>query len=313
MKHLGGGAIMLGPQEIGLGVRESIPDVARVLSGYVDGIMARVFDHADVVAAGGVCDRPGHQRFERWLSSLPGFGRYADDSRALRHAGRLAAWLSSAMATTSRRRWRWPAPTLASASASRRRKATKCSDPSASRLTDIAGRNGSVLEMRTRPQLAVAEADVVYTDTWVSMGQEAEAAERAGEFNAYQVNDDLLERASSNAIVMHCLPAHRGDEITDAVMDGAQSRVFQQAENAGVAIAHALRRTSYPPISPPLAPTRREGELNPSGYSEFLVGGGIIARISTIEATESQAILWPRLDTALGINRRPSVIDDRIW
>ena len=95
----------------------------------------------------------------------------------------------------------------------------------------IAGRNGSILEMSTRPQVAVAEADVVYTDTWVSMGQEAEAAERAGEFDAYQVNDELLCHAKSNAIVMHCLPAHRGDEITDKVMDGAQSRVFQQAEN----------------------------------------------------------------------------------
>ena len=87
------------------------------------------------------------------------------------------------------------------------------------------------LEMHTNVGAAVADADVIYTDTWVSMGQEAQAKERAGEFDAYQVNDDLLRLAKPNAIVLHCLPAHRGEEITDAVMDGPQSRVFEQAEN----------------------------------------------------------------------------------
>ena len=95
----------------------------------------------------------------------------------------------------------------------------------------IAARNGVKIEMHTHPQAAVSGADVVYTDTWVSMGQEAEAGERAAEFSAYQVNAGLLRKANSAAIVLHCLPAHRGDEITDEIMDGARSRIFEQAEN----------------------------------------------------------------------------------
>ncbi|MCY3865520.1 MAG: ornithine carbamoyltransferase [Chloroflexi bacterium] len=230
MKHLGGGAIMLGPQEIGLGARESIPDVARVLSGYVDGIMARVFDHKDVVqlaqyatvpVINGLsdgyhpCQALGdmltiHEHFgtlEGLRLAFVGDGNNVAASVALAcaHFG-----VSFSIATPE---------------------GYEIQRPVCEQAYDIAGRNGSILEMRTRPQIAVAEADVVYTDTWVSMGQEAEAAERAGEFDAYQVNGELLRQAKSQAIVMHCLPAHRGDEITDAVMDGPQSRVFQQAEN----------------------------------------------------------------------------------
>ena len=230
MKHLGGGAIMLGPQEIGLGVRESIPDVARVLSGYVDGIMARVFDHKDVVQLAEYASVPvinglsdGYhpcQALGDMLTIHEHFGTldglrlaFVGDGNNVAASVALACahfGVSFSIATPE---------------------GYEMQRPVREQAYDIAGRNGSVLEMRTRPQLAVADADVVYTDTWVSMGQEAEAAERAGEFGAYQVNGELLKNANPNAIVMHCLPAHRGDEITDAVMDGAQSRVFQQAEN----------------------------------------------------------------------------------
>ena len=85
--------------------------------------------------------------------------------------------------------------------------------------------------MYARPEDAVSHADVVYTDTWVSMGQEAEAEQRRKEFADFQVNKHLLGYANSDCIVMHCLPAHRGDEITDDIMDGKQSKVFEQAEN----------------------------------------------------------------------------------
>ena len=95
----------------------------------------------------------------------------------------------------------------------------------------IAGRNGSVLEMGTRPQVAVTEADVVYTILGSVWGKKRKRPSAPASLIAYQVNEELLGHANSNAIVMHCLPAHRGDEITDAVMDGAQSKVFQQAEN----------------------------------------------------------------------------------
>ena len=230
MKHLGGGAIMLGPQEIGLGVRESIPDVARVLSGYVDGIMARVFDHKDVVQLAEYASVPvinglsdGYhpcQALGDMLTIHEHFG--ALDGLRLAFVGdgnNVAASVALACAHFG------VSFSIATP------EGYEMQRPVREQAYDIAGRNGSVLEMRTRPQLAVADADVVYTDTWVSMGQEAEAAERVGEFGAYQVNGELLKNANPNAIVMHCLPAHRGDEITDAVMDGAQSRVFQQAEN----------------------------------------------------------------------------------
>lgn len=230
MKHLGGGAIMLGPQEIGLGVRESIPDVARVLSGYVDGIMARVFDHADVVKLAEYATVPvinglsdGYhpcQALGDMLTIHEQFGTldglrlaFVGDGNNVAASVALACahfGVSFSIATPE---------------------GYEMQRPVRDQAYRIAGRNGSILEMCTRPQIAVAEADVIYTDTWVSMGQEAEAAERAGEFDAYQVNDELLRGAKSTAIVMHCLPAHRGDEITDAVMDGPQSRVFQQAEN----------------------------------------------------------------------------------
>jgi len=230
MKHLGGGAIMLGPQEIGLGVRESIPDVARVLSSYVDGIMARVYDHADVVelaqhsrvpVINGLSD--GYhpcQALGDMLTIQEHFGAleglrlaFVGDGNNVAASVALACahfGLSFSIATPE---------------------GYEMKRPVREQAFGIAGRNGSTLEMCTRPQLAVAEADVVYTDTWVSMGQEAEAAERANEFDAFQVNDGLLRHAKRKAIVMHCLPAHRGDEITDAVMDGPQSRVFEQAEN----------------------------------------------------------------------------------
>ena len=211
---------MLGPQEIGLGVRESVPDVARVLSSYVQGIMARVFEHKDVLelaeysrvpVINGLSDdyhpcqaladiltiREHFGRLEGLKLAFVGDGNNVAASVALAcaHFG-----VSFSIAT----------PEGYEMKASIRDQANA-----------VAGRNGSALTMHTHPQAAVADADVVYTDTWVSMGQEAEAAERAGEFGAFQVNDEFTAVCRCrNAIVMHCLPAHRGDEITDDVMDG---------------------------------------------------------------------------------------------
>lgn len=230
MKHLGGDAIMLGPHEIGLGVRESVPDVARVLSSYVHGIMARVFAHADaltlakysrVPVINGLSDdyhpcqaladiltiREHFGRLEGLKLAFVGDGNNVAASVALAcaHFG-----LSFSIATPE---------------------GYEMKAPIREQAFDLAKRNGSALIMHTHPQAAVDEADVVYTDTWVSMGQETEATERAGEFDAFQLNDALLRHAKPGSIVMHCLPAHRGDEITDAVMDGEQSKIFEQAEN----------------------------------------------------------------------------------
>ena len=230
MKHLGGDAIMLGPQEIGLGVRESVPDVARVLSRYVQGIMARVFDHKDVlelaensrvpVINGLSDDYHPCQALADMLTIREDYGRLqglklafvGDGNNVAASVALACAHYGIEFSIATPEGYEMKAPIREQAYA-------------------IAERNGVGLEMHTRPQAAVADADVIYTDTWVSMGQEAEAAERVDEFNTFQVNTGLLRHANSKAIVMHCLPAHRGDEITDEVMDGTRSRVFEQAEN----------------------------------------------------------------------------------
>ena len=230
MKQLGGDAIMLGPQEIGLGVRESVPDVARVLSSYVQGIMARVFAHSDVL------ELAAHSR-------VPVINGLSDDYHPCQALADILTIRESCGAL--------PGLTLAFVGDGNNVAASlalacahfginfniatpegyEMKAPIRQQAQAIARRNGTGIEMQTRPQMAVADADVIYTDTWVSMGQEAEAAERLDEFKQYQVNAALLRHAKRDAIVMHCLPAHRGHEITDQVMDGPQSRVFEQAEN----------------------------------------------------------------------------------
>lgn len=230
MKHLGGSAIMLGPQEIGLGKRESVADVARVLSSYVDGIMARVFDHSQVVelaeysrvpVINGLSDSYHPcQALADILTIREHFGALEDLRLAFVGDGNNVA-ASVALACVHF------GVTFSIATPEGYEMKPSIRD----QANDLAARNGSALEMVTRPRQAVADADVIYTDTWVSMGQEAEAQERLGEFDGFQVNQDLLRHAKPDTIVMHCLPAHRGEEITDAVMDGPQSKVFEQAEN----------------------------------------------------------------------------------
>ena len=230
MRHLGGGAVMLGPQEIGLGQRESIPDIARVLSGYVQGIMARVFhhdhlaqliEHSRVPVINGLSDsRHPCQALADMLTIQEHFGRLK--GLRLAYAGdgnNVASSLALACAHYGL------AFSIATPEGYEMEKTIR------GQAFEIASRNGSVLEMHTRPEAAVAEADVVYTDTWVSMGQEAQAAERLAEFEGFQLNRRLMNFAKPEAIIMHCLPAHRGDEITDELMDGEQSKVFEQAEN----------------------------------------------------------------------------------
>ena len=230
MQHLGGHAIMLGPQEIGLGKRESIADVARVLSGYVQGIMARVFEHehvtglaqyASVPVINGLSDAYHPcQAMADVLTIYERFGR----TEGLRMAyigdgNNVAASLLNASAhfgmdfvIASPEGYDLPQSVI-------------------DRAMPIASRQGISFEQTRDPIAAAAGADVLYTDTWISMGQEEEAAQRRAIFSPYQINDDLLKQAQPGCIVLHCLPAHRGEEITDAVMDGPQSAVFQQAEN----------------------------------------------------------------------------------
>lgn len=226
MKHLGGDAIYLSPDEIGLGKRESIPDVARVLSGYVQGIMARVFapEHltelaawANVPVINGLSDASHPcQAFADMLTLFEHFGTlrglkiaYVGDSNNVTHSlGEAAARYGASLRVASPQGYQMSAA-----------------------AADHLRRMGLALSLTDDPKAAVEGVDCIYTDTWTSMGQEAEAEARRRVFPPYQVNANLLRLAAKHAVVLHCLPAHRGEEITDEVADGAQSLIFQQAAN----------------------------------------------------------------------------------
>lgn len=230
MRQLGGDALYLSPDEIGLGKREAISDVSRVLSGYVDGIMARVFahehvlelaSHASVPVINGLSDY-NHpcQALADVLTILEHFGSF--DGISVTYVGdgnNVAVSLLFACALLGMNF------TIAAPQGYSLPKSVFSEAESLSSESD--------LEFRALqdPHEGVKNAQVIYTDTWVSMGQEEEAQKREKVFPPYQVNKGLLTQADPNAIVLHCLPAHRGQEITDEVMDGEQSFVFQQAEN----------------------------------------------------------------------------------
>lgn len=230
MQHLGGSALMIGPQEIGLGKRESVPDVARSLSCFVQGIMARVFEHEHVVelarhatvpVINGLSDAQHPcQAMADILTIYERFGRL-DGIRVVYVGDGNNVALSLAQAGANFGvNFAIAAPPQYT-----------FSEDDLSEVAEIAEKHGGSIEAFETPSLAVKDADVIYTDTWVSMGQESETAEREALLRPYQVNDDLVRHASKHAIVMHCLPAHRGHEITDSVADSAQSAIFQQAEN----------------------------------------------------------------------------------
>ncbi|HAF63016.1 MAG TPA: ornithine carbamoyltransferase [Anaerolineaceae bacterium] len=230
MRHLGGDALFISPNEIGLGKRESIADVARVLSGYVQGIMARVFEHdhvlqlakwADVPVINGLSDynHPCQAMadiltIKENFESLPGLNvTYVGDGNnvavSLMH---VCAKLGLNFTIASPEGYDLPENTIKLA-------------------REFATSSGSSLKFLRDPHQAVAGAQVIYTDTWTSMGQEEEALKREKVFPPYQVNQAMLSEADSEAIVLHCLPAHRGQEITDEVADGSHSRLFPQAHN----------------------------------------------------------------------------------
>ncbi len=230
MRHLGGDALYLSPDEVGLGKRESIADVSRVLSRYVDAIMARVFAHEHVLELARHASVPvinGLSDFNHPCQAL------ADMLTIREHFGRLeglrltfvgdgnnvavsllvaCARLGLDFTIASPEGYELPAQAL---DLGRR----------------LAEETGISIRLLRDPREAVRGAHIIYTDTWTSMGQEAEAEQRRKAFPPYQVNAGLVGEADPSAIVMHCLPAHRGQEITDEVMDGPHSAIFDQAEN----------------------------------------------------------------------------------
>jgi len=230
MRHLGGDALYLSPDEIGLGKRESIADVSRVLSGYVDAIMARVFAHEHVV------ELARHARVPV-INGLSDFNHpcqaMADVLTLLEHFGRLPGLKVTFVGDGNN-----VAVSLLSACARLGMDFTIASPDDyelppevVDRGRAMAAETGAAVHLMRAPHEAVEGAQVIYTDTWTSMGQEKEAERRARVFPPYQVNERLVSEAAPEVIVMHCLPAHRGQEITDAVADGPHSVIFQQAEN----------------------------------------------------------------------------------
>ena len=230
MGQLGGHALYLNPQDLQLGRGETIADTARVLSRYVDAILYRAFRHEDVAELAKWATVPVINGLSDWehpcqaLADLFTVQEHRGDLKGLKlayvgdgnnvcHSLILAAALVGMDASVG------------------------CPDKFRPHATvvkqakEIAARTDAKLSIQADPVDAVKGADVVYTDVWVSMGMEKEKGERERIFQPYQVNQQLVNKAKEDAIVMHCLPAHRGLEITDEVIDGPKSVVWDQAEN----------------------------------------------------------------------------------
>jgi len=224
--QLGGRAVYLAGHEIGLGTRESVPDVARNLSRWVDGIAARVFAHATVETLARNASIPVINAlsdfehpcqaiadwFTLWERGLdPARTRLAwiGDGNNVCHSVMLVGALLGASIIVACPPGYEPDP----------------------RVLAQARRLGGRVEVTEDAKRAATGADVLYTDVWTSMGQEAEKVKRQEAFSRYQLNDTVLGFAKPSALVMHCLPAHRGEEITDEVLDGPRSIVLDQSEN----------------------------------------------------------------------------------
>ncbi len=228
--HLGGHAMYISGGEMGLGTRESVYDVANVLGRMVDGIMIRTFAQADVE---GLAEYAGVPVINGLTDDFHPCQVLADmltlyeqkgtlENLKLTYVGDGNNMVNSLLLICSKLGVSF---TVA---------CPKGYEPKAEVL-ELAKKeakvSGAHIELTEDPAVAVSGADAVYTDTWASMGQEEEQEKRIKIFTPYQVNDELMARAKKDAIFLHCLPAHRGLEVTDSVMDSPSSRVFEEAEN----------------------------------------------------------------------------------
>ena len=227
--QLGGTGLFLSSNDLQLGRGETIADTARVLSRYLDGIMARVFDHQDILDLAANATIPvingltdlnhpcqvlaDYQTIKEHKGELKGLKLvYISDGNNMAHSLMFGGAKVGTHTTIICPEGFEP------------------KDEIVAQAKEDAAKTGA--EIKVSNDLADVEgADVVYTDVWASMGQEEEAQDRAKRFLPYQVNSDLMARAKADAIFMHCLPAHRGEEVTDEVVDSAQSVVLDEAEN----------------------------------------------------------------------------------
>ena len=227
MTQLGGSSVFITDREIGIGSREPVQDVARVLSGYVDGIMIRTFDHQLAVGLARHATVPVINGLTDWLHPcqiladlFTLYERGMDlDRIVVTYVGDgnnvANSWVEAAGLFGLTVRIACP----------------EGYDPDRNLVQQIESSGRGQVEIHRSPAEGAAGADVLYTDVWASMGQEAEREKRLPIFRGFQINADLIARARRGAVVLHCLPAHRGEEITEEAMEGAQSAVFDQAEN----------------------------------------------------------------------------------
>lgn len=230
MWQLGGYALFLSANDLQLKRGETIADTARNLSRYLDGIMIRTFDHQDVIDLAGYSSIP----VINGLTDLLHPCQVLSDLFTIREKkGRLDGIKLAYIGDGNNM-----AHSLMYGGAKMGMNVVICSpsgfepDPEVTRLSRLdAAKSGATINVQDDPAEAVKDADIIYTDVWTSMGMEEEYEERLKSFKRYQVNGTLLEKAQEDVLVMHCLPAHRGEEITDEVIDGPRSIVFDQAEN----------------------------------------------------------------------------------
>lgn len=231
INQLGGSPIVLSSRELQLGRGETVADTARVLSRYLDGLMARVFGHKDLVGLAewgsigiinglsdllhpcqALCDFfTLSERFGQDLSGLK--FAYIGDGNNMAHSLMLAGATLGVDVSVGAPEGYHPAPEILE------------------QAQTIGQKNGCSVQVHSSPSEAVSQANVVYTDVWASMGQEEEQKARLKAFAGYQVDLDLFDQADSQALFMHCLPAHRGEEVSAAVADHERSVIFDQAEN----------------------------------------------------------------------------------
>jgi ornithine carbamoyltransferase len=227
MFQLGGHALYFSPQEIGLGKRESVPDVARVLSRYVDGIMARLFGHEDIVALAEHASVPVINGLTDLLHPCQILG---DMLTILEHRGNFDNLVVTFIGDGNNVANSWITMTMKIPFTFR----IACPESYApdKKIVEQANKaNAGRVEILRDPAQAAKGAHVLYTDVWASMGQEAEAEMRRKIFKGYVIDVALMQKAAPDAKFMHCLPAHRGEEVTDEVMESPQSIIFDQAEN----------------------------------------------------------------------------------
>jgi ornithine carbamoyltransferase len=223
---LGGHPVYIRPEEVGLGVREPIADVARTLAGYCDVIAARVFAHETLEEMAAAVDVPVVNLLSDRAHPCQSLADYLTLQELVGSLdGRRLVFVGDGNNV---------AASLAFGAALSGVELTIASPPGYELDDDVVERArnlGGVIELVSEPHDAVRDADAVYTDVWTSMGQEDEAATRRAAFDGYTVDAALLDAAGPQAWFLHCLPAHRGEEVTAEVIDGPRSAVWQQAAN----------------------------------------------------------------------------------